>query len=369
MRSLLINIRCVVLIAFLDILLWGALAFSATFPGWLIQDTPMAFTMNRGEVELNAQFLLVNDTVDFLDVRQKLTGGSRLFTDDSGDLYGAKLVANVGILPSLMAFYRGQYHELVTELGESHTFGGLDSDRALHTLWHEAGLRWNFLDIPVKRLSFAVEGAWMRHDSDDFSFKFTEVNLGDTILRFERPQSITASDLNDDGWYVRLTGSLAIKDVLLFNLWAGYRWFDASSAVSTTITYRPIKDNFDRHFSIDETQWRIGAGFIWQITPRLPLEFFYEFVNLDRKEHSTGARNTSVLSRYTNPENLSPEDTNHILTGKIGYWITPNLNVNIEGKLMTNQFLGVVPHYNNTITSRFFDKLYGYMGLGVGYAF
>lgn len=343
--------------------------FCATYPGWLVQDTPMAFTLKQGEGELTAQWLLVNSTIDFLDIRGNLTGGSKLFTDNSGDLNGGRFTFNLGVLPSIMVFYRGQKHEIVTEFGESHTFGSVNSDHGINTWSHEAGLRWNFLDVPAHALSFAIEGAWLKHTSRDFSFTFLRVDAGDTILQFSSPKEIRLSSLSDDGWRARLIGSILFGDTFLLNFWAGYESIDASSAVSTTISYEPIKKNFDRRYSIKEDQFHLGIGMIWQVLPRVPLEVYYDYLRLWRSEHASGAPNTSTLSRYTNPEGLTPENSNHILTGKIGYWLTPNLNINFEGKLMTNQFLGIVPHYNNTITSRFFHQIYGYIGLGVGYAF
>ncbi len=342
---------------------------SATYPGWLIQDTPMAFTLNQWEGELTVQWLMVNSAIDFMDIRGEVGGGSRLFTGDSGDLNGGRCTFNLGVLPSVMLFYSGQRHEIVTELGESHTFGSVDSDRGINTWSHEAGIRWNFLDVPFKDLTFAIEGAWIRHTSRDFSFSFLMVDAGDVILQFGSPREIRLSSLSDDGWRVRFIGSMLFGASFLLNFWAGYEAIDASSAISTNISYEPIKKNFDRRYSIKEDQLQLGIGMIWQVFPRVPFEFYYEYLHLSRSERSTGAPNTSSLARYTNPDGLTPESSNHIFTGKIGYWLTPNLNINIEGKLMTNQFLGIVPHYNNTVTSRFFDQFYGYIGLGAGYAF
>ena len=343
--------------------------FAATYPGWLIQDTPMAFTPNQWEGEITADYLLVNDSIDILNIRENLTGGSHLFKGNSGDLSGGRFIFNLGVLPSVMAFYKGQYHEIVTELGESGTFGEVNSDHGIDTWSHEAGLRWNFLQMPKRDLSFAIEGAYLKHSSGDFSFSFMEINNENTKIQFTKPEKIVLSDLSDDGWRMRIIGSKVFGDSFCLNMWVGFESLNASSAVSTTITYQPIKENFDRKFNTDESQWRMGMGMIWQLTPRIPVEFQYEYLKINRDEHSTGAPNTSSLARYTNPTGLTPEDSNSILTGKIGYWITPKMNINFEAKFMTNQFLGIIPHYNNTITSRFFDKSYGYISIGVGYAF
>ena len=343
--------------------------FATTYPGWLLQDTPVAFTPNQWEGEVTARWLLVNSTVDLLNVRGDITRRSQLFTGNSGDLNGGRLTFDLGVLPSVMVFYRGQYHEIVTEFGKSHTFGGIHSDHGIDTWSHEVGLRWNFLQIPLKGMAFAIEGAYLRHTSRDFSFSFLTVNAGDTMVQFSKPKEIRLSGLSDDGWRVRIVGSKVLGDTSCLNLWLGFESFRASSAISTTINYEPIKRNFDRRFDINESQWHMGIGIIWQVAPRVPIELQYEYLRLSRSERATGAPNTSILARYTNPQGLTPENSNNILTGKIGYWLTPNLNINLEVKFMSNQFLGIIPHYNNTITSRFFHKPYGYMGIGVGYAF
>ena len=351
------------------LLMISGYVFAATYPGWLIQDTPMAFTPKQWEGEITAKWLLVNDTVDFLNARDDVTDGSHLFKDNSGNLNGGKLIFDIGLLPSVMFFYSGQYHEIVTEFGSSQTFGDVDSDHGIDTWSHEAGLRWNFLQIQNIGMAFAVEGAYLKHTSEDFAFSFLSVNSGSTNIQFSTPKEIKLSDLSDDGWRVRIVGSKMFGNSFCLNTWVGFESMNASSAISTSIAYAPIKENFDRKFDIDESQVRMGIGIIWQITPRIPIELQYEYLNINRSEHSTGASNTSDLARYTNPNSLSPEDSNSILTGKIGYWITPNININVEGKFMTNQFLGIVPHYNNTVTSRFLDKAYGYIGIGIGYAF
>jgi hypothetical protein len=216
----------------------------------------------------------------------------------------------------------------------------------------------------------SVEASWLQNESDDFVFRFNQVDAGNITLQFTSPKEIRLSALEDDGWQTRLLVDGRLGRRSFWSGWVGLASYTATSSISTDITYAPIRSNFDRTFDIREDQLQAGIGVNWQIERDTPLQLFYEYRQIDRDEGSSVVGdNNSTLARYTNPGNLSPETSNHIVTGKIGYWPTPRLNLYVTGKVMSNQFLGIIPHYNNTLTSRFFDKLYGYAAFGVSYVF
>ena len=71
---------------------------------------------------------------------------------------------------------------------------------------------------------------------------------------------------------------------------------------------------------------------------------------------------------YTSNINSSASH-NHTFYGRVSWWITPNVYTSLSGKLFTNQFVGVVPHFNNPLSARFSETPYGYLELGIGFKF
>ena len=49
--------------------------------------------------------------------------------------------------------------------------------------------------------------------------------------------------------------------------------------------------------------------------------------------------------------NAATAKDNHTLHGSLSYWVTPQVHVSVTGKLFRNQFLGIITHYNNPLSS------------------
>jgi hypothetical protein len=338
------------------------------YPDWVFQDIPSAFTLRKGTVELTARYLTINDTLDVFDVREKQLDGSDLFGGSIGDYSGFKGILNYGVTDRLMLHYSYQYGDLDTTLGTSATFENLDSTDDLSTGWHDVRLRLNLLPERRSAPALALEAAYLRHGSDDASISFTAVRSADTEIIFASRENIELSDLHDRGFELRL---LLSKTMSWFTptVWAGYRHFSVDTEVSTSISLASIKENFDRDLEIDEDALTLGVTFGLQFSKRLPVFLSYRYITLNRSIDTDKPLNTSILARYTNPVDMDEEDHNHIFSGKAVFWLTPHVNLNVQAYAFTNQFLGVVPHYNNPFTNRFFDKTYGYLGFGLGLIF
>src|SRR5690606_19150936 len=149
-------------------------AFADTPLGWISRDLVHAYTQGAGDVEVTAEALAVNDTIDFLDVRDDLIAGNRRLVDDSGDLQGWQGTLRVGLLDVLEAFYRRQEHDLTLKLGPIASLGLVDLDQELHTTSQEGGLKWTFYQAgfgnPNSEIPAAsLELAWLDNCSDDLS--------------------------------------------------------------------------------------------------------------------------------------------------------------------------------------------------------
>lgn len=53
----------------------------------------------------------------------------------------------------------------------------------------------------------------------------------------------------------------------------------------------------------------------------------------------------------------------------MNWWVTPEVYVGVAGKLFSNQFTGIIPHYNNPLSGSFGDLPYGYLEFRIGVNF
>ena len=358
--------RLMILISMLSILIPSQVKATG-YPDWVFQDMASAFTLGKGVVELTGCYLVVNDTVDVFNIRDKELGDSRLLSGSIGDYSGFKGIFNYGLTNRLMLHYSYQYGDLDTSLGTSSTFEGLDSTDTLSTSSHNIGFRLNILSESRKAPALALEAAYLRHDSNDVRIGFTGIRAEEMTIHFADSQNIKMSNLNDDGFELKFLISKTMSRWITSTIWAGYSRYSADTKLSTSISF--IKDNFDRKFDMDEQVFSLGISLGIQFFKRMPIFLSYRYLTLDRDIGTDTPLDTSMLARYTDPENMNKQDSNHIFSAKIVYWITPHINLNLDGQLFTNQFLGIVPHYGNPLTNRFFYNTYGYLGMGLGVIF
>jgi hypothetical protein len=336
------------------------------FPDRVFQDLPSAFTIRKGYLELSGRYLLVNDTVDVLNVRETRISGRDLFEASVGDYSGLRGILNYGLTHRLMFHYAYQSADLDTSLGTSSTFRGLDSTRSLSTTSHDARLRLNLLGEDGRIPALALEAGYILHDSEDTGISFTGITAGNTRVDFLERESIRLGDLRDDGFQFRLLASRSLAGFLP-SAWVGYNRYRVETRISTSIDLPSIRDNFDRTIDSDEDIFSLGLGLGIRYIRRLPLHFSYEYLAVNRRTDTDEPLNSSILARFSNPQDTPGQ--NHVFCAHAAYWLTPRLNIHMDARLFLNHFLGIIPHYSNPFTAGFFDNTYGYLGIGVGFVF
>jgi hypothetical protein len=107
-----------------------------------------------------------------------------------------------------------------------------------------------------------------------------------------------------------------------------------------------------------------------QVTPRIPITISYEAISISDSNFIQFPENpSSALPGFLSGANQSSEDINHTLRVSVAYWLTRRLNISLSGNFYTNQFLGVLPHYNNPLSGSFSSLPYGFAGVELGYRF
>ena len=356
-------------------ILQGNTAMADSPLGWIHSNNPSAFTIPALDFEATIAKIAVNETIDFLDIRDDLLAGTRKLEGDSGDLSGQRIELHFGLTSYLSAFYRRQEQDLKIELGEVSSINLLDIDNGLSTTATAYGLKWNFFEAghtddsrPWRAAS--LELTRTRNSTDDFEGAIDRITLsGNLTIDFSTPQTFRLQDMEDDGWQARVLYSTPFSNSFGTTFWAGYAENEASSGTGSSITSAFLAPAFEQSFNTEAKQILLGAALNWQITPRMPLQLSYEYLRINDSELTAITNpNNSLLPSFLRGNNVNSADTrdNHSVRGSISYWVTPKVHASVIGNLYSNQFLGVIPHYNNPLSGSFSDNPYGFLGVQIG---
>lgn len=344
--------------------------------GWIGNGHSSAYTLTPGEIELSGKLLRVDDTVDFLDLRDDLLAGNRRLVGNSGDLDGAGGELRVGVWHGLELFYRQQDQDLTLNIGPVSSADIENLDNKLRTERKAYGAKWVFYEAVSQDrsrswTSAALELTRNESRSDDFGGELAGFQLSPgTSISLDPPQRFGMDRLKDDGWQARVLLSTALGANTSVSVWAGYGESDSSSGTSSEIDFDFLREAFLQTFDIEESQYRLGASLNWQYFQRLPVQIGYEYIHItDRKEDIVSSDSTFIPS-FLRGDNLDASETrNHTLYGSVNWWATPHIYIGAGGRLFTSQFTGIMPHYNNPLSASFTDTTYGYIELKLGIKF
>lgn len=342
--------------------------------GWIHADNQSAYTLARNQFEVNLGAIAVNDTIDFINVRDDLLSGTSRLIGDSGDLNGNTFELHYGVLDSLTVFYRRQEHSLTVELGAFNSVDVADLDTELNTTAETAGVKWQFYEAGMlnpegrrSAASFEIHG--FRSSSEDFDVRINGFNLDGIAVNFSNPQTFSVADLEDDGWRAKLTYSAPIFLGSTASFWTGFAKTKSTSATTSDLTAQSVRGIFEQRFKTEDNILSFGASFRTMLSSRIPFNLNYEYLRLTDGEFDR----TPEIPQPGIPSFLSAgpatESINHTLSARLSYWVTPEFHVSVTGNLFRNQFVGLLPHYNNSLSGSFSDTPYGFAGVEIGYKF
>ena len=348
--------------------------------GWIGNDHASAYAIGMGRLELSGYRARVNDTIDFLNLRNDLlASNAQRLVGDTGDLTGSTLRFRIGVLDSLELFYRQSKQNLTVNLGTISSADIENLDNGLQTERKAFGAKWVVLDSISRDRSYpwssvALELIRTVNQSDDFGGDLA--NLRTTAgggVRFDPPGRFALDRLEDDGWRAKLLVSSAWSTTATATLWAGYGESQASSGTRWDVDVDFLRSAFLQTFDTRESQLVLGASVNWHLLPRLPVQLGYEYTHVTGREQDI-FRGSSSLSRFLpsflRGDGLEEGQTrNHSLFGSMNWWVTPEVYVGVAGMLFSNQFTGIIPHYNNPLSGSFGDLPYGYLEFRIGVNF
>ncbi|MEX2130197.1 MAG: hypothetical protein WD772_01820, partial [Pseudohongiellaceae bacterium] len=187
----------------------GQNAAADTPLGWINSGNVSAYTIDRFSFELTGAKLKVNDTIDFLSIREDLLAGQQRLVGDSGDLDGERFEFHLGLTDNLALFYTRQQQEFTVDLGTISSVKLVDISASLETDMESAGLKWIFwrgnLLNPDNRFSAAaLEVSGFSNKTKDFDVTVSEIYFPDLTIFFTNPQTFSVASLEDEGWRARL---------------------------------------------------------------------------------------------------------------------------------------------------------------------
>jgi len=355
------------------ITLFAVASRADTPPGWINSENKSAYTTNNGELEITIAGLVVNSGIDLLNVREDLFAGNQRLAGDSVDLAGTRLEVHYGITEWLAVFYQDQSQLMKIDLGEIGAVNVLNIDSSIGTKSRRMGFKWIFYarDLPGLRnpeTAAALEIATFRSQSDDFEVIADAINLPDATVAFDDPRTIAVNDLQDSGWEARVLYSTTLSSGLVASAWAGYRDAEASSATGSNIPTELLPESFNQAYRLDDSYWVLGASLNFNLGPRLPVVLGYEYFKRNDLSFSLDPPGLPEQVPGFLSADAMPDDSNLTLSGRVSWWLTPRLQVSMSTKYFSNQFLGLIPHFNNPLSGSFSAEPYGYFGFGLGYS-
>ncbi len=364
--------RSLELLAFLVCIATNPHAVADTPLGWVNNYSDSAYTTTANRFEVSLATLRVNDTIDFLDVREELLVGNRALVGKSGDLKGSSISLHYGLLEHLSLFGRVQQQQLTAELGEINSLDVIDIDTALDTSMWEAGFKWVLYEADLlapnnRHTALSIEAKYNHNESDSYDVLVSSAQVDGFEVIFANPQTFAVDRLEDEGWSMRLRYSTSLGRTLVGTIWAGYGENSATAGTSSDLASATIASYFEQQFDQEETYYYAGLSLNAQFIPRLPLTLSYEYIRLNSVDFSQVPETPpSFLPRFLTGTGSQQESANHTLKARMSYWITPRLHVSLLGNLFANQFVGLIPHYNNPLTGSFSSLPYGYIGVELG---
>ena len=316
--------------------------------GWISATNPSAYTIARGSLEVSASLLAVNDTIDFLNVREDLLAGQQRLVGNSGDLQGGHFELHYGLHDDIELFLSHRDQSFTVDLGTINSVNLLEISDSLDTTMQRIGGRWTFwrgnlLNADGRISAASLELSAFRNKSNDFNVVVDEVRLPNLTVFFRDPTTFKVANLEDDGWQARLIYSWPLGIGAIGTAWGSVSDRQATAATTSNITSPSVARVFEQTFTTDETLFSIGAGVTVDITPRLPLSLSYEFLNNGSSNftRTPATPSTSLPGFLTGGP--STQDTNHVLTARLAYWLTPSMHVALTGNLYSNHFLVLIP--------------------------
>ncbi len=329
-------------------------------------NTPASTVIPTKRLEINLNYGVLNNTVDILNLKSKaLKSVSAVKAAGIGDYteYGINL--NYGLT------YHSMLSGSLKKRSISYGSGNLDiltyryairkSFNSVFSL--EIGFKGNIADnLKIKNVdeinyylkkfdntvTFEVNDKFIL-----FSKKYPDTTVTLGFLKKADP-FFEMKDMKDSTKYFRATLGKTF-DYFYPNIYLEYGYTEINSKIDSNFKklipekYKYLIPKLPVNLHRNEWYWKFGLSLFFRTPFKTLTSFDYSYIKLNRKS------------------DLSYIDNNHILKGKIGYFLSKRIILSLQGTLLYRQFNGEIPFLYNKYTQTTFDHSYGWVTLGFTY--
>jgi hypothetical protein len=352
-------------------------AFTISYTYAAPDDLFLQATPAKNKLTTNASLDIVNDTVDFLDLRE-----SEGVKGDSGDYLGGHISSQYQLHPEWAI--NADYWRREIEFGKD--TNKLNSGAL--------GLTYFPASLSTDRSNLAFKLSFWGNQADEVA-KTSPTNINGRTINEVMVSNPRDTQLQLDTIYthkidfmnqVNIFGSLGYSKVkvdeldLIVRLTGDRRDctaninIDSNNNLSATpigrclidgLIVRDIDignyaDQFDldvkKDLNYDSYYASLGGSWNWRYR-QFESQLAYQYQRLWRKD---------IDDRISNFGN-SPIKDNHTFGAKFSYDFTPKLTGYLQGQLFQNNLVGYVPFLYNGVTASRLDKRYGLASIGIQY--
>ncbi len=329
--------RRVSVLALAMLLLGGAGALKAAIP---MLDSPMAYVLERGTAEATLTKEKINDTLDIFGVKDDIVAGLNPATFDLGalgDLDGWRTTVNFGLSDRMLLRYQGKRHDLDFGRGK------------LKRVGEELAMRVVVLRETDSRPAISLEPVFRANRGSGLSRTFASITAFGLTITPATPVTLEFGGVKDETYALRALFSKRLGEDALVSLWGEYGSTNVGSELKTNLNIAEIRRIVDA-LEYSSHQMVLGAGGHYFFNDRLIAYGEYQHYSIDR---SINSKIAGVV------------DTNDTFKARLSYGFSPVGWVSLEGLYFSNNLGGELPFVFNELSANRFDRVYGYVGLGV----
>ncbi len=330
--------------------------------------------MTKNHLGIRFSYNRINDTIDIFDIKQKELGSTANF-GSIGDSSGLDLSLAYGVNEYFSAFYNFEYlrlhyidnmlknkkNEIFAKINIYHNpmsfFEDLSADigyvrNSASDLDIKSSSQLNSMIQKVNPIDgLTIEGSVM-------SYKNKKLSVRDDITNEPISPFIRIGDMSDNSFYLRfLTGFN--YETNIFDIYAGLKY----TSINTTVSIQPKKNASTLQDILK------NAGYSDVVLDRSEKSAFFGFNYTVEFSNFIFDANYEYLTIWGRDNEIEKTEDNHIIKSALSYIVNKELLIYLGGKLMINQFNGVIPYLYNKYTKNKYDKKYGYAKVGFVYNF
>lgn len=324
----------------------------------VLLDTPMAYVLPEGRLEVTPFYQAVNDTIDIFDYRDSEEKAAGVELGSYGDYSAMGLMINFGVSDKTAFHFKGQSRKI------DYSRSVMDVDS------FNASLRHNFYKGSNLFPILAIEPHYYYNRGHSITYSGTETitktGEGWAAEYGPFPYSITAGGLKDKNMGLSLLASKQINSMAGINFFYRYDRITVESEIDYSLPAdleEKIAEQWSKWDQIkqglisseySETDHSLGVGLLltpgenWMITGT------YRFVKASRDIDD-------IIAQDYN--------TNHIFKGRITYFVHPfnkyTIGLSLDGTYFSNRLIGEIPFLYNTLTAHKYDRAYGFAGFSI----